>query len=48
MASINGIEIKTFTIKRGHDGESLQQAVVYIDKKKLAMYSMVIGAVQWY
>jgi hypothetical protein len=34
MASINGIEIKTYTIKRGHEGEPLQQAVVYIDEKK--------------
>ncbi len=34
MASINGIEIKTYTIKRGHEGEPLQQAVVYIDGKK--------------
>nr|WP_240688187.1 hypothetical protein [Bacillus sp. BH2] len=45
MASINGIEIKTYTIKRGHEGELLQQAVVYI---KLAIYLMVIGAAQWY
>lgn len=47
-ASINGIEIKTYTIKRGHEGEPLQQAVVYIDGKKLAIYLMVIGAAQWY
>lgn len=48
MASINGIEIKTYTIKRGHEGEPLQQAVVYIDGKKLAIYLMVIGVAQWY
>lgn len=48
MASINGIEIKTYTIKRGHEGEPLQQAVVYIDEKKLAIYLMVVGAAQWY
>lgn len=48
MASINGIEIKTYTIKRGHEGEPLQQAVVYIDEKKLAIYLMVIGEAQWY
>lgn len=39
MASINGIEIKTYTIKRGHDGEPLQQAVVYIDEKKAGYIS---------
>ncbi|PRT26189.1 hypothetical protein [Bacillus wiedmannii] len=39
MASINGIEIKTYTIKRGHDGEPLQQAVVYIDGKKAGYVS---------
>ncbi|MBE7106493.1 hypothetical protein FT637_26790 [Bacillus cereus] len=39
MASINGIEIKTYTIKRGHDGEPLQQAVVYIDGKKTGYIS---------
>ncbi|MED2841395.1 hypothetical protein P4255_28590 [Bacillus wiedmannii] len=43
MESINGIEIKTYTIKRGHEGEPLQQAVVY-----MAIYLMVIGAAQWY
>ncbi|MCU4715821.1 hypothetical protein OCE25_26535 [Bacillus cereus] len=39
MASINGIEIKTYTIKRGHEGEPLQQAVVYIDGKKAGYIS---------
>lgn len=39
MASINGIEIKTYTTFKGHDGQPLRQATVYMDGKKIGMIS---------
>ncbi|MDA2609956.1 hypothetical protein PDQ29_27585 [Bacillus cereus] len=43
MASINGIEIKTYTTFKGHDGQPLRQATVYMDGKKIGM----IGEDAW-
>ncbi len=39
MASINGIEIKTYTTFKGHDGQPLRQATVYMDGKNIGMIS---------
>ncbi|PGU51825.1 hypothetical protein [Bacillus cereus] len=39
MASINGIEIKTYTTFKGHDGQPLRQATVYMDGKKIGSIS---------
>ncbi|MED1107695.1 hypothetical protein [Bacillus paramycoides] len=39
MASINGIEIKTYKTFKGHDGQPLRQATVYMDGKKIGFIS---------
>lgn len=39
MASINGIEIKTYTTFKGHDSQPLRQATVYMDGKNIGMIS---------
>lgn len=39
MASINGIEIKTYKNFKGHDGQPLRQATVYMDGKKIGFIS---------
>lgn len=39
MASINGIEIKTYTTFKGSGGQPLRQATVYMDGKKIGFIS---------
>ena len=39
MAKLNGVEMKTFKNFRGHEGEPLAQATIYIDGKKAGFWS---------
>jgi hypothetical protein len=39
MAKINGVEIKAYKTFRGHEGETLRQAIVYLDGKKIGYMS---------